>query len=172
MRGHHVQDLEERTQHILLHEAPPDMVAMVYRLLDQFPLLDVIDIADIVEREETEVAELYYAMDAHLGIDRLLSAVTELERGDRWHSLARLALRDELYGSLRSLVLDVLAGAEPGETCPEMIEDWEMSNGSRLVRARSALDEIFASGSLDLATLSVAARQVRSMVRTGAPDRR
>ena len=172
MRGHHVLDLEERTRHILSHEAPPELVAMVYRLLDQFPILDVIDIADIVERKEDEVAELYYAMDAHLGIDRLLSAVTELERGDRWHSLARLALRDELYGSLRTLVLDVLTGAEPGETCPEMIEDWEMSNGSRLVRARSALDEIFASGSLDLATLSVAARQIRSMVRTGAPDRR
>ncbi|MGN5239635.1 MULTISPECIES: NAD-glutamate dehydrogenase domain-containing protein [unclassified Rhodococcus (in: high G+C Gram-positive bacteria)] len=172
MRGHHVQDLEERTRRILSREVPPELVAMVYRLLDQFPILDVIDIADIVEREEDEVAELYYAMDAHLGIDRLLSAVTELARGDRWHSLARLALRDELYGSLRTLVLDVLAGAEPGETCPEMIEDWEMSNGSRLVRARSALDEIFASGSLDLATLSVAARQIRSMVRTGAPDRR
>ncbi|MFD6859696.1 NAD-glutamate dehydrogenase [Rhodococcus sp. NPDC060090] len=172
MRGHHVRNLEERTEHILAQHAPPDLVAMVYRLLDQFPLLDVVDIADIAEREEAEVAELYYAMDAHLGIDRLLSAVTELERGDRWHSLARLALRDELYGSLRSLVLDVLAGAEPGEMCPEMIEDWEMSNGSRLVRARSALDEIFASGSLDLAILSVAARQIRSMVRTSAPDRR
>jgi len=69
-------------------------------------------------------------------------------------------------------VLDVFAGAEPGETTAEMIEDWELSNGSRLVRARAALDEIFASGNLDLAVLSVAARQIRSMVRTGASDRR
>ncbi|WP_037225264.1 NAD-glutamate dehydrogenase domain-containing protein, partial [Rhodococcus sp. R1101] len=92
--------------------------------------------------------------------------------GDRWHSLARLALRDDLYGSLRSIVLDVLAGAEPGESTEEMIEDWESSNGSKLVRARAALDEIFSSGSLDLATLSVAARQIRGMVRTGASDRR
>ncbi len=53
-----------------------------------------------------------------------------------------------------------------------MIEDWESSNGSKLVRARAALDEIFASGSLDLATLSVAARQIRGMVRTRASDRR
>ncbi len=53
-----------------------------------------------------------------------------------------------------------------------MIEDWELSNGSRLVRARAALEEIFASGSLDLATLLVAARQIRTMVRAGAPDRR
>ena len=31
---------------------------------------------------------------ATLGIDWLLSAVSTLARGDRWHSLARLALRD------------------------------------------------------------------------------
>jgi len=172
MRGHHVRDLTDRMTPLLERGAPPEPTGTVFRLLDQFPLLDVVDIADIVERDEDEVAELYYALDAHLGVDRLLSAVTELERGDRWHSLARLALRDDLYGSLRALTLDVLAGAGADETAQEMIEDWEMSNASRLVRARSALDEIAASGNLDLATLSVAARQIRSMVRTGAPDRR
>ncbi|MDV3205625.1 MAG: NAD-glutamate dehydrogenase, partial [Rhodococcus ruber] len=172
MQGHHVQDLKERAEPLLARGAPEELTWDVFRLLDQFPLLDVIDIADIAERDEAEVAELYYAMDAHMGIDWLLSAVTSLERGDRWHSLARLALRDELYGSLRTLTLDVLATAEPGESTREMIEDWELTNGSRLGRARSALEEIFLSGNLDLATLSVAARQVRSMVRAGAPDRR
>ncbi|MGW0025504.1 NAD-glutamate dehydrogenase [Rhodococcus sp. NPDC003383] len=172
MRGHVREDLGDRMAPLLSRGAPRALTEDVFRLLDQFPLLDVIDIADIVERDEEIVAELYYAMDAHLGVDRLLSAVSELDRGDRWHSLARLALRDELYGSLRALTRDVLAGAEPEETSVEMIEDWELSNGSRLVRARAALEEIFASGNLDLATLLVAARQIRTMVRAGAPDRR
>ncbi|MFI6756824.1 NAD-glutamate dehydrogenase [Rhodococcus coprophilus] len=172
VRGHHVEDFARRTAPVLERGAPVDPTEAVYYLLVQFVLLDVIDAADIVERDDEEVAELYYALDAHLGIDRLLSAVSVLEKGDRWHSLARLALRDDLYGSLIALVLDVFAGAEPGETTAEMIEDWELSNGSRLVRARAALDEIFASGNLDLAILSVAARQIRSMVRTGASDRR
>ena len=172
VRGHHVEDFARRTRPVLDRGAPAEPTDAVYYLLVQFALLDVIDVADIVERDDEDVAELYYALDAHLGIDRLLSAVSALERGDRWHSLARLALRDDLYGSLSALVLDVFAGAEPGETTAEMIEDWELSNGSRLVRARAALDEIFASGNLDLAVLSVAARQIRSMVRTGASDRR
>lgn len=46
-----------------------------------------------------------------------------------------------------------------------MIADWESTNASRLARARAALTEIGESGTLDLATLSVAARQIRSMVR-------
>lgn len=44
-----------------------------------------------------------------LGTDGLLTAVSALPRYDRWHSLARLAIRDDIYASLRSLCLDVLA---------------------------------------------------------------
>ena len=70
---------------------------------------------------------------------------------------SRLALRDDLYGSLRSLTLEVLVGGEPTESPQEKIAYWESTNASRLGRARSALAEISESGTLDLATLSVAA---------------
>lgn len=165
LRGHHVTDLEMRSRSAIADGAPRELALEVYRLLDLFCLLDIIDIADICERDGDEVAELYFALDAHLGIDWLLTAVSDLARGDRWHSLARLALRDDLYGSLRSLTLEVLTGGEPTESPQEKIDYWESTNASRLARARSALTEIFESGTLDLATLSVAARQVRSMVR-------
>ncbi|MFD4368113.1 NAD-glutamate dehydrogenase [Rhodococcus sp. NPDC058521] len=166
LQGHQRDDLRDRSREARALGVPEDLVAEVYCLLDQFCLLDVSDIADIAERDIDEVAELYFAMDAHIGVDWLLTAVSGLARGDRWHSLARLALRDDLYGSLRQLTMEVLEGGEPHETPQEKIEDWESTNASRLARARSALTEIFESGTLDLATLSVAARQVRSMVRS------
>ncbi|MFI6432053.1 NAD-glutamate dehydrogenase [Rhodococcus oryzae] len=165
LRGHHVTDLTTRMSHVVEHGCPEPLARRVYGLLDGFPSLDIIDISDISDREVEEVGELYYALDERLGIDGFLTAISGLERGDRWHSLARLALRDDLYSSLRSLTLDVLAGGEPDETPEEKILDWESSNSSRLSRARAALGEIAESGTLDLATLSVAARQVRSMVR-------
>ena len=102
----------------------------------------------------------------HLGIDGLLTAISQLERDDRWHSLARLAIRDDIYGSLRALCFDVLAVGEPDETGEQKIEEWELTNSSRVDRAQRTLDEIHADGQLDLATLSVAARQIRSMTRT------
>ncbi|WP_305091945.1 NAD-glutamate dehydrogenase [Prescottella sp. R16] len=165
LRGHRSTELDWRTAAVVEQGVPYELAREVYGLLDLYSLLDIIDVADICERDGTEVAELYFALDAHLGIDWLLTAVSDLERGDRWHSLARLALRDDLYGSLRSLTLEVLAGGEPTETSQEKIDYWESTNASRLARARSALAEISESGTLDLATLSVAARQVRSMVR-------
>jgi glutamate dehydrogenase len=77
-----------------------------------------------------------------------------------------LAIRDDIYGSLRSLCFDVLAVGEPEESGEEKIGEWELINGSRVQRARRTLNEIYQSDERDLATLSVAARQIRSMTRT------
>ncbi|UGT41646.1 NAD-glutamate dehydrogenase [Nocardia yamanashiensis] len=164
LRGHHVDLLNEQSRTLVGQGAPSELATEVHGLLNLFPLLDVIDIADITDRKGEEVGALYYALNDHLKIDWLLQAVSHLERGDRWHALARLALRDDMYGSLRSLTLDVLSAGDPEETAEEKIAYWESKNQSRLGRARSALSELFESGTHDLATLSVAARQVRSMV--------
>ena len=134
--------------------------------LYQFSLLDVIDVADIVDRDPAEVADTYFALMDHLGTDGLLTAVSRLSRDDRWHSLARLAIRDDIYGSLRALSFDVLAVGEPEENGEEKIAEWEMTNNNRVTRARRTLTELYESGEHDLATLSVAARQIRSMTRT------
>ncbi|WP_216892479.1 NAD-glutamate dehydrogenase [Nocardia alni] len=164
LRGHHIDTLERQSTELIGRGTSQELATEVYNLLNLFPLLDVIDIADITERDGTEVGALYYALNEHLKIDWLLQAVSHLERGDRWHALARLALRDDMYSSLRSLTLDVLSGGDPEETAEEKIAYWESTNQARLGRARAALSELFVSGTHDLATLSVAARQVRSMV--------
>jgi glutamate dehydrogenase len=143
-----------------------DLAYMVSTGLYQYSLLDVIDIADIVDRDPAEVADTYFALMERLGTDGLLTAVSRLVRDDRWHSLARLAIRDDIYGSIRALCFDVLAVGEPGETGEEKIVEWEATNSNRVSRAQRTLTEIYESGELDLATLSVAARQLRSMTRT------
>ncbi|MEU6584425.1 NAD-glutamate dehydrogenase [Nocardia sp. NPDC046763] len=142
---------------------PRDLVEEVYLLIYRFPLLDIVDIAEVAEREQREVIALYYHLERQFDFQRLLDAVVRLERSDRWHTLARLAVRDDLYDSLKSLTLDVLRVTAPADTVAEKILFWESLNSSRLARARVALDEIFAAGTMDLATLSVAARQVRSL---------
>ncbi len=148
------------------HGAPADLAYAVASGLYQYSLLDVIDIADIVDRDPAEVADTHFALMDHLSTDGLLTAVSGLPRDDRWHSLARLAIRDDIYGSIRALCFDVLAIGEPEETGEEKIAEWEHTNGSRVERARRTLSEIYADDERDLATLSVAARQIRSMTRT------
>ncbi|MBP0645195.1 NAD-glutamate dehydrogenase, partial [Mycobacterium tuberculosis] len=76
-----------------------------------------------------------------LGTDGLLTAVPALPRRARWHSLARLALRDDIYASLRSLCFEVLAVGEPDESGEEKIAEWEHLSASRVERARRTLLE-------------------------------
>ncbi|HVW43342.1 MAG TPA: NAD-glutamate dehydrogenase [Amycolatopsis sp.] len=173
LRGREVEAVQETTETLVGEGVPRELANRVATLLDAYGLLDVIEAAELadreargdVERTPQETAELYYALSAHLDVDRLLTSISALERGNRWHALARLSLRDDVYSSLRAITLDALRHSEPDDSPEEKISQWEKSNASRLARARVALDEINHSGRLDLATLSVAARQLRSTVR-------
>jgi glutamate dehydrogenase len=166
LRGDDKTIVEKEAREFSSHGVPEDLAYMVATGLYQYSLLDVIDIGDIVDRDPAEVADTYFALMNRLGTDGLLTAVSRLVRDDRWHSLARLAIRDDIYGSVRALCFDVLAVGEPDESGEVKIAEWETTNSSRVSRAQRTLSEIYQSGELDLATLSVAARQLRSMTRT------
>ncbi|UXA05322.1 NAD-glutamate dehydrogenase [Mycobacterium sp. SMC-2] len=166
LRGDDKAIVEKEAAEFCSQGTPEDLAYTIAAGLYRFSLLDIIDIADINDIDAAEVADTYFALMDRLGTDALLTAVSELPRNDRWHSLARLAIRDDIYASLRSLCFDVLAVGEPDESGEEKIAEWEHLSASRVERARRTLIEIQESGEKDLATLSVAARQIRRMTRT------
>ncbi|MEQ3554739.1 NAD-glutamate dehydrogenase [Pseudonocardia nematodicida] len=168
--GRELGAVEDRAGSLRASGVPEALVEPAALSLYAYGLLDVVELVELSDREKeprpaAEVARLYYALSEHLGIDRALTATSRLDRGDRWHALARLALRDDLYGSLRSITLDALRETPPGTEVEEAIAAWEQANASKLARARTALEEIGASASLDLATLSVISRQLRGLAR-------
>jgi glutamate dehydrogenase len=172
LRGAERDSVAAEAERLLDAGVPAELARRVASLLDCYPLLDVVEVAELADRDSLdtersprETAELYYALSDHLNIDSYLTSISGLERGNRWHALARLALRDDLYSSLRAITLDVLRQSDPGTSADEKIENWERSNARRIGRSRESLEEIRRVGRLDLATLSVATRQVRSMVR-------
>jgi glutamate dehydrogenase len=166
LRGDDKTIVEHEAAEFVAQGASENLAYMVATGLYRYSLLDIIDVADIEEEDPAAVADTYFALMERLGTDALLTAVSELPRSDRWHSLARLAIRDDIYSSLRTLCFDVLAVGEPDESGEEKIAEWEHLSASRVARARRTLLEIHDSGQRDLATLSVAARQIRSMTRT------
>ncbi|EON33887.1 NAD-dependent glutamate dehydrogenase [Gordonia terrae C-6] len=159
------RDVAERAQTYVDHGVPEDLAHTVAASLHRFCLLDIIDAAEIADRDDNEVGELYFAVMEHFGLEQLLTAVSGLDYGDRWHALARLAVRDDMHGALRALTLKILEVSEPEESTAEKIAEWESSHSNRLSRVRSVLREIEETGTTSLATLSVAARQLRSVIR-------
>jgi glutamate dehydrogenase len=114
------------------------------------------------------VAECYFDIVDRLRIGSLRDRINALPRTDRWQAMARAAVREELYTAQAELTFEILAAA-PGETDPEVrFATWVAKNRAAVDRARAVLDEIGTADTFDLATLSVALRTLRTMLRTGS----
>jgi glutamate dehydrogenase len=81
--------------------------------------------------------------------------------------MARAAIREDLFAAHAALAADVLACGEPGDGPEQRFEAWEGRNATLVSRARTTLDDIRDSDTQDLASLSVAMRVIRTLLRTG-----
>ncbi len=166
--GSERERLTKRSAEIEALGASAELAEEAAALLDVFGLLDCVEVARTTVATAREVAHLYFALSERYEVDKMLSRITALPRGDRWTALARAALRSDLYGALVGLTRRVI------ETVPDEPDPiartlaWEARQAEGLARARATLDEIAGQDSFDLATLSVALRTVRTLVSQGA----
>ncbi|QNP63572.1 NAD-glutamate dehydrogenase [Streptomyces genisteinicus] len=144
---------------------PEDLALRVAGFSSAFPTLDIVAIADRTGQEPLAVAEVYYDLADRLSITQLMDRIIELPRADRWQSMARASIREDLYAAHAALTADVLSGGNGSSTPEERFKDWEQRNAALLGRARTTLDEIHGSDTFDLANLSVAMRTMRQLLR-------
>ncbi|MET9493179.1 NAD-glutamate dehydrogenase [Streptomyces sp. NPDC006552] len=144
---------------------PQELAARVAGFSSAFPTLDIVQIADRMDKDALAVAEVYYDLADRLAITQLMDRIIELPRADRWQSMARASIREDLYAAHAALTADVLAAGD-GEATPEQrFKAWEEKNAPILGRARTTLEEIQGSDAFDLANLSVAMRTMRTLLR-------
>ncbi|MEU4093938.1 NAD-glutamate dehydrogenase [Streptomyces sp. NPDC026673] len=144
---------------------PEELATKVAGLSSAFPALDIVDVADRTGKDPLAVAEVYYDLADRLQITQLLDRIIELPRADRWHSMARASIREDLFAAHAALTQDVLSVGNGSSTPEQRYQAWEESNSALVGRARTTLDEIQGSESFDLANLSVAMRTIRSLLR-------
>ena len=61
------------------------------------PALTIVQTAARDGLDVREVASVHFTLGQRLGLDRLLRRIIELPRDDRWQTMARAALRDDLH---------------------------------------------------------------------------
>ena len=162
--GSEQERFQRRQAEFAASGAPRELARDVAAVLDLFSMLDVITIARLAITDPEPLARLYFALSERYEVDRMLSRISRLPRGDRWSTLARSALRSDLYGALAGLTERVNAVTSPADTPQARIEHWEQANAEGLARARATLAEISELETFDLATLSVALRTIRTLV--------
>ena len=165
--GAESERLERHTARYIEAGAPQDLARRVASLLDVFSLLDIIEIAQKSDSSADAVAALYFAISERYDVDRLLVHITALPRDDRWSAHARSALRSDLYTAQAGLTSRI-ARATSGTDVESRIIEWEETFAEGVARTRLMLGEIAISEQVDLATLSVALRALRTLVGQGA----
>ena len=166
LRGQDLAAVRAEVDELVASGVGPDEALRTTSLLFVYPLLDVAEVAAAAGRPAAEVAGIWYAVSDRYGFDRLLSAVSALRRTDRWETLARAALRDDLYALLREFTAAVIADVgTAGPDAAAAVAAWEAEHAAAVRRAQQTLRELERAGRADLTALSVALRTLRTVLR-------
>ncbi|GIJ45646.1 NAD-glutamate dehydrogenase [Virgisporangium aliadipatigenens] len=165
-RGNERESLRRHERELVDLGLPEQVATDATRGMYGFGLLDVVEVANTTGRPLEDVAGVYFALSERFRVDYLLSRISGLPRADRWQTLARMALRYDLYAALAALTGEVLAGTAAGDA-EARVTEWEQTNAVAITRTRNAISE-FDDSSADLAALSVLLRQIRTLVRTSS----
>ncbi len=169
LRGHGAARFAERVGFFGEGGVPVSLARRVAALSDGLDALSIVDIALRLDDDVAEVADVHFALAETLGISALASLTAELPRDSRWHALAQAASRDDLQAAHAELTRDVLRATPAGLGADKRISAWTQTNSAAVSRATSVIEEILAAeGAADVATLSVALREIRTLVRAAS----
>ncbi|WP_173525754.1 NAD-glutamate dehydrogenase [Nonomuraea antri] len=164
LTGPDLHAYEERRDSFIARGVPVEPAERVATMVPAYSTLDLVEISSLTGRPVNEVAEVYFDLADRLQLARIRERIIALPRDNRWNSMARSALRDDLYAAHASLTQDVLSHSAPGLPPEERLARWSQANTAAVARARQTLSEIWESDNFDLATLSVALRAIRTLV--------
>jgi len=147
--------IEEGTAAYTSKGVPHDLAQRI-AALDHLPrALDIAELADAHHVEVEVVAAAYDEVGDALRFDWLGDRIVELPRTDRWDALARNALREDVAAQYRRVVDARLTAGS--------YESWAAPRATVIARILALLEEIRAHAVFDVATLSVALRELRSL---------
>jgi glutamate dehydrogenase len=150
---------------------PRELAGRVALLESLLAALDLVEVAAATGVGFEEAAGVYFAIDDRLELHALRALISALPREERWEALARRALWEDLHGEHRALTADVLRESESGPAA-ERLRTWIAHNDAAFQRCVQVLADVKAGGAADLATLSVAVREIRNLIdATAAPAR-
>ncbi|MEU5877376.1 NAD-glutamate dehydrogenase [Spirillospora sp. NPDC047279] len=155
---------EQRRDGFAERGVPDELAEQTAMMVPAYSTFDLVSVAHDIGRPVEEVAEVYFDLADRLQLTRLRERIIALPRDDRWRSMARSALRDDLYVAHAALSRDVLVASASGAQPEARLANWADKNETAVLRAQQTLTEIWESDSFDLATLSVALGAIRTLV--------
>jgi glutamate dehydrogenase len=164
MGGHELEDYSARAKRLTDQGVPDDLASRVAVLAPAYALLGIVETADRLDLDPVEVARVHFALGERLGLPALVERIFALPREDRWQTMARAAVRDDLYGVHQQLTAQVLESTDPAGSADARVAAWEQADSDLVGRSAATLEEICREDTAELARLSVGLRVVRALL--------
>ncbi|KUP95511.1 NAD-glutamate dehydrogenase [Thermobifida cellulosilytica] len=164
LQGRDLESFNERRDLLTARGVPRELAVRVADMVPAYSTFDLVRVSEETGRSLREVAEVYFDLADQLQLSRLRERVVALPRDDRWSTMARGAVRDDLYAAQADLSAIILRSGHTGEGPDELRAHWTEKNRAAVRRATELLSEIWETERFDLPTLSVAVRSIRSLV--------
>jgi len=164
LKGRELALFEQRRENLVRKGVSDDFATRIAVLPPAYAGLGIVETAHRDDLDVLEVAKVHFALGEQLQLGRFLERIIALPRADRWQTMARAALRDDLHGVHSKLTAKVLATTDPKESPEDRVAAWQELEGESLRRAASMMDEIVDTEGPELAHLSVGLRIVRTLL--------
>ena len=114
LAGRDLAGYDDRFEMFASRGVPDPLANRLASMVPAYSTFDIVDIARGTQHPAPEAAAVYFDMADRLQIARLRDMITALPRDDRWTTMARGAIRDDLYAAHAALARDVLTVTEAG----------------------------------------------------------
>ena len=169
LRGSDLDRAKQRLAHWNDVGMPVELGRRASDLLESFSLLDISLVAEQVDEPLTTIADMYHTVIHWIGVGTLLLRITDLPRQSRWEALARAALRDDAYSAVVDITISVMRTTQAtgisGASAVERIVEWESGRQEQLGRIKDTFVEVTKPGQVDLASISVALKLLRTLAK-------
>ncbi len=163
LTGREKDALEQRLKSYQAAGVPLELATGIAALPPSYAALSIVQTAAQSGVDVLDVAELHFTLGQRLGLDRLLTRIIELPRDDRWQTMARAALRDDLHAVHAQLTAEVLnTDGVSTKSARDVVLGWEKSNVA-VPESVKTLRSITGARA-DLARMSVGLRVVRRLL--------
>jgi glutamate dehydrogenase len=138
------------------------------------PLEAVFDVAEAAEvqpdPDPAPVALAYFRLGEDLDLHWLSGQIVDRSTDSHWVLMATAALRDDLRDQQRALTVAVLR-TPVKDSPPDRVRAWLDANRDRVARYRALIAEFRAAETLDVAMISVALQELRTLTQAGLSRR-
>ncbi len=162
--GRTLAAFEARRARLQSRGVPDELAERAAVLAPAYAVLTILETAHRAGGEDPlEVGRLHFALGERLMTSLLVERIIALPRDDRWQTMARAALRDDLQAVHGALTAQVLESTDAAQPFQERIAAWEERNRVLVERAVGTLEDICSEEQADLARMSVGLRVVRKL---------